>query len=88
MIDAVRRHHRQSRDVAREIRAPKSIEELALGLEQFLIEDQSTPSHHFAAELQSIQLATAIEAFPEDQRDAILMRDIRKPCRSPKSLPK
>ena len=74
MIDAVRRHQRQSRDVAREIRAPRSIEESALGLEGLLIADQSTPSHHFATEQRAIQLAIAIEALPESQRDAILMR--------------
>ena len=74
LIDAVRRHSRQSRDVAREIRAPRSMEESALGLEGLLIADQSTPSHHFATEQRSIQLATAIEALPATQRDAILMR--------------
>ena len=74
MIDAIRRHSRLSRDVAREIRAPRSLEESALGLESLLIADQSTPSHHFATEQRSIQLATAIEALPAAQRDAILMR--------------
>ncbi len=74
MIDAVRRHSRLSRDVAREIRAPRSMEESALGLEGLLIADQSTPSHHFANEQRSIQLAIAIEALPATQRDAILMR--------------
>ena len=74
MIDAIRRHSRLSRDVAREIRAPRSVEESALGLESLLIADQSTPSHHFATEQRSIQLATAIEALPAAQRDAILMR--------------
>lgn len=74
LTDAIRSQFRQSRDVSKEQYVSGSLEESAIKLEEWVAADETSPSVQLDRQQRSLQLAAAIEALPEAQRDAIVMR--------------
>ena len=78
LIDALRSQRREGRDVSREQAIPQSLDESAMGLEQLLIANDSTPSEIVHKRFRALEVANAIEELPEHQRDAIVSRYFHK----------
>jgi len=78
LIDALRTQRRDQRDVRREQTIQFNLEESAIGLEQMLVADDTSPSQKFENRFRAMQIAQAIEELPEQQRDAILLRYFQK----------
>lgn len=74
LIDAIRRHGRDKRNVQREWSISQSLEETAQGLEMILIADQSTPSEVMDRKFMGVSVAEALERLPEQYRVAIELR--------------
>jgi RNA polymerase sigma-70 factor, ECF subfamily len=78
LIDALRMQRRDVRDVRREQIIAQSLDESALGLDQLLIADDSSPSEIVHREFRALAVAQAIEELPEHQRDAVVLRYFHK----------
>ena len=74
LLDALRTQQRGQRDVRRELDLRQSLDESALGLEQLLIANDSSPSERIDRRSLVLRLSNAIEHLPELQRQAIVMR--------------
>jgi len=74
LLDAFRREQSERRDVRREIDIQNSLEQSAMGLENLLVADDSSPSQQVDRRLMAFRLAGAIESLPEEQRQSIILR--------------
>lgn len=78
LIDALRTQRREGRDVHREQAMSKWLDESAMGLDQFLMANDSTPSEIVHKRFRALEVAAAIEELPASQRDAIVSRYFHK----------
>lgn len=68
---AVRDHHREKRDVARERSIRESIDHSSARIVAWIKSNQSTPSERAVRNEQMLRLAHALAELPEGQRDAL-----------------
>ncbi len=78
LVDALRTQRRGQRDVRREQMLQQAVDESALGLENLLLAQDSTPSQRLENQFRAVQVAQAIEALPEHQRNALVLRYFQK----------
>lgn len=71
IADELRRHGRGRRDAARDRSLLASLDESSIRLEAWLQADQSSPSQQAIRHEQLLALAEALDALPEDQRQAV-----------------
>ncbi len=71
VLDAVRRHTRNKRDVEREVAWEEVIRGSASRAEIWLTDRHSSPAQRAERNEQLQQLATALQTLPEPQREAI-----------------
>lgn len=74
LVDAVRFQHRSKRDARREQSIRQELDDSAVGLQQLLATDDSTPSIKLAREEKLAHLGSALIQLPDAQRDVILLR--------------
>jgi RNA polymerase sigma-70 factor (ECF subfamily) len=74
LADAVRDLLRDKRNIARERSLEAAVEQSSARLERWLAADQSSPSQHAMQNEQSLLLAEALEALPEAQREALVLK--------------
>ena len=68
---AARDHTRDKRDVRREVSTEQKLAADSLRLGGLLEADVSSPSHGAARHERAVRLAAALEALPDDQREAV-----------------
>ena len=73
LADAQRALHRDKRDVDRERSLEAELADSSARLASWLAADQSSPSQQAARNEQALQLADALAALPEAQREAIVL---------------
>lgn len=78
LADEVRKLCRDKRDVGLEQSLQAAIEQSSLRLEGWLAADDSLPEHRAIRNEQLAQLAAAIEALPEDQRQAVVLHHLQE----------
>jgi RNA polymerase sigma-70 factor (ECF subfamily) len=71
LADALRGFRRAKRDVARERSIEKALDQSSARLEAWLAAEQSSPSQKAMRNERMLQLAEALEALPETQREAV-----------------
>ena len=71
VLDAVRRHTRNKRDIEREVGWEELIRGSASRAEMWLTDRQSSPAQRAERNEQLQQLAAALQTLPEPQREAI-----------------
>ncbi len=71
VLDAVRRHTRNKRDIEREVGWEEVIRGSASRAEMWLTDRQSSPAQRAERNEQLQQLAAALQTLPEPQREAI-----------------
>ena len=76
MADELRKFRRQKRNVQLETSLAASLDESSLRLEQFLLDDGTSPSVCAMANEQLVALAMALMKLPDDQRQAIQMHHL------------
>lgn len=74
LLDAMRAHQRQSRDVRREQQIVDKLEQSAVRLEQILAAEQTSPSGQLEQSERALQIAKALIQLPEMQRMAVELR--------------
>jgi RNA polymerase sigma-70 factor (ECF subfamily) len=75
LADAMRRARAQKRDVAREEALAVELNDSSARLQNWLAAPGSSPSERAQREEQLLHLAAALAKLPEDQRDAVILRD-------------
>lgn len=70
---ATRDHTRDKRDVRREKSMQAAVEQSSMRLERILASNETTPSSNVRQGEQLLELAQAIEALPESQREALIL---------------
>jgi RNA polymerase sigma-70 factor (ECF subfamily) len=71
MADEVRRYSRGKRDAGLERSLLAGLDESSVRLEAWLADDRSSPSQQAIRHEQLLALAEALDALPEDQRQAV-----------------
>jgi RNA polymerase sigma-70 factor (ECF subfamily) len=74
LANAVRDLRRAKRDVARERSLEAALDESSARLEGWLAAEQSSPSQRAERHERAVLLAEALEALPEAQRQAVVLR--------------
>ena len=74
LANVVRDLRRDKRDVAREQPLQASLDESASRLEAWLAAEQSSPSQQVERHERAVRLANALDALPENQREAVVLR--------------
>jgi RNA polymerase sigma-70 factor (ECF subfamily) len=74
LADVGRELRRDKRDVGREQRLQADLDESSSRLGDWLAADQSSPSQQIERQERAVQLAEALAALPENQREAIVLR--------------
>jgi RNA polymerase sigma-70 factor, ECF subfamily len=74
MVDALRKHARPN---GAECSLEAALEQSSARLEAFLAADQTSPSGRVEKQERLVQLADALAALPEDQRNAIELKHLR-----------
>ncbi len=77
LVDALRRETRDKRDVRREASWEIDLESSAAGLANFALAELSTPSLQLQREEVACQVAAALDALPEAQRQALTLRYVQ-----------
>jgi RNA polymerase sigma-70 factor, ECF subfamily len=77
LADEVRRHHRGKRDAGRERLLLAELDESSIRLEAWLVDDQTSPSEQAIRHEQVLRLAEALDAMPEDQRQAVELHHLK-----------
>jgi len=75
--DLVRREHAVGRDVAREQEIIAALSRSSMRLEQFAVARDETPSQALHREELVVRVAAAMERLEQDQRDAIILREMQ-----------
>jgi RNA polymerase sigma-70 factor, ECF subfamily len=71
MADEARRYSRGKRDADMERSLQAGLDESSVRLEAWLADDRSTPSQQAIRHEQLLALAEALDALPDDQRQAV-----------------
>lgn len=71
---AVRDHHREKRDVDREVSLSQGIDASSAQLEGWLISDQSGPAQRAVRNERILLVSESLESLPDAQRDAVILR--------------
>jgi RNA polymerase sigma-70 factor (ECF subfamily) len=71
LVDAVRRVRAKVRDVTREQSLEAGLEQSASRLNEWLADNQPSPSQNVMREERALQLVAALAKLPSDQREAI-----------------
>ena len=74
LVDALRAYGRAKRDVARERSLDAAVEQSSQRLAAWLVAEQSSPSQKFDRRERAVQLANALAALPEAQREALVLQ--------------
>jgi RNA polymerase sigma-70 factor (ECF subfamily) len=74
LVDALRAFGRAKRDVARERSLHVAMEQSSQRLEAWLAAEQSSPSQKLDRHERAVQLANALAALPEAQREALVLQ--------------
>ena len=74
LVDALRAFGRAKRDVARERSLHVAMEQSSQRLEAWLAAEQSSPSLKLDRHERAVQLANALAALPEAQREALVLQ--------------
>ena len=77
IADELKKFRRQKRNVQLEASLAASLDESSMRLEQFLLDDGTSPSVCAMANEQLLALAMALMKLPDDQRLAIQMHHLR-----------
>jgi RNA polymerase sigma-70 factor, ECF subfamily len=77
LTNAIRDLGREKRDPARERSLEAAVEQSSARLEAWLADGQSSPSERAERNEQLLRLATAIEALPEAQREAVVLHHLQ-----------
>lgn len=75
LIDAYRRHGHAKRDVGREHSLERELEASSIRLGSWLAAKESSPSQEAARHEQAVQLAAALAALPDAQREALVLQN-------------
>jgi RNA polymerase sigma-70 factor (ECF subfamily) len=78
LTDEIRHLHRGKRDVAREQGVVNALNQSAVGMEQWLVADQTSPSMAAQRNEQLLHLANSLLALPVDQREVIILKHLRE----------
>ena len=74
LANVVRDLRRDRRDAARERPLQAALDESASRLEAWLAGEQSSPSQHAERHERAVRVAEALQALPESQREAVVLR--------------
>ena len=77
LADEVRRYHRGKRDAGLERSLLAGLDESSIRLEAWLADDQTSPSEQAIRQEQLLRLAEALDAMPEDQRQAVELHHLK-----------
>ena len=77
LTDELRRLHRDKRDIDRERSLAADVDQSALGMEQWLVADQTSPSMAAQRNEQLLHLANSLLALPVDQREVVILKHLR-----------
>lgn len=77
LTDEVRKARAQKRDVALEQSLQAIVSESSARLEAYLADGQSSPSQQAERNELLLRIAAALEQLPEDQREVLILRDLR-----------
>jgi RNA polymerase sigma-70 factor (ECF subfamily) len=75
LADAIRRARAKKRDVAHEQALASVVSDSSARFRDWLLAPDSSPSQRAEREEQILRLAAALAKLPEDQRDAVILRD-------------
>lgn len=78
LTDEIRHLHRDKRDVAREQSLAAGLNQSAIGMEQWLVADQTSPSMAAQRNEQLLHLANSLLALPVDQREVVILKHLRE----------
>lgn len=78
LTDEIRHLHRDKRDVAREQSLAADLNQSAIGMEQWLVADQTSPSMAAQRNEQLLHLANLLLALPVDQREVVILKHLRE----------
>lgn len=78
LIDEIRRFRTKARDVAREKSLEQSLEQSASRLDEWLVNEKTSPSQHAMRNEQAVRLAKALACLPSSQREAVEMHYLKK----------
>lgn len=78
LTDEIRHLHRGKRDIAREQGLVNDLNRSAIGMEQWLVADQTSPSVAAQRNEQLLHLANSLLALPVDQREVIILKHLRE----------
>lgn len=78
LTDEIRHLHRDKRDVAREQSLAADLNQSAIGMEQWLVADQTSPSMAAQRNEQLLHLANSLLALPVDQREVVILKHLRE----------
>lgn len=78
LTDQVRRHHSMKRDVRREQSLELLLEQSRRGFDALLQMSTQHPSSRAAQREQSVVLADALAALPDDYREVIILRHLER----------
>jgi RNA polymerase sigma-70 factor, ECF subfamily len=74
LLDAVRRFRAEKRDIGRERSLEESVQATMCRLGDMLAGDTSTPSCRAMREERDLQIADAVAALPDAQREAVILQ--------------
>jgi RNA polymerase sigma-70 factor (ECF subfamily) len=74
LLDGVRRFRAEKRDIGRERSLDESMQATICRLGEMLAVDSSTPSVHAMREERDLQIADAVAALPDAQREAVILQ--------------
>jgi RNA polymerase sigma-70 factor (ECF subfamily) len=74
VINEIRKHRADCRDVAVERSMQAAVEESSARMVDFLADEQTDPAERMAREEQLMQLGEAVDQLPDNQREVVMRR--------------